>query len=108
MSPVNVNLSRDEQHRFDGPIRSFEVQQGEVQVRFPNGRSTRPTAAGKEIPGGDLGGAVLTALKPSIVRVTSTSEAEVAEKHGQRQASRQAKAAAQGQDAPLRTKPPLS
>lgn len=99
MSPVNVNLGRDEQHRFDGPIRSFEVQQGSAELKLPNGRTTHAATAGQTIPGGDVGGTILRALEPSIVRVTSTSEAEVAERHGQRTAERKAAKAAQGEDA---------
>lgn len=104
--PVNVNLGRDEQQRFDGPVRSFEVQQGKVQLRKPNGKTIRPTGAGQTIPGGDVGGTILRALAPSIVRVTSTSEAEVAERHGQRAAERKAAKAAQGEDAKPEVRPP--
>lgn len=105
--PTLVNLGRDQQHRFDGPQRTLEVQQGKVQLRSPNGKTSRPTGAGKTIPGGDIGGCVLRALEPSIVRVTSTSEAEVAEKRGQRTAERKA-ARAGGEDAALaEVRPPV-
>lgn len=105
--PTLVNLGRDQQHRFDGPQRTLEVQQGKVQLQSPNGKTTRPTGAGKTIPGGDIGGCVLTALEPSIVRVTSTSEAEVAERHGRRAAEHKAQKASQGEDAaPEPARPP--
>lgn len=97
--PTLVNLGRDQQHRFDGPQRTLEVQQGKVQLQSPNGKTSRPTGAGQTIPGGDVGGTILRALEPSIVRVTSSSEAEVAERTGQRAAERQAAKAAQGEDA---------
>lgn len=105
--PTLVNLGRDQQHRFDGPQRTLEVQQGKVQLQSPNGKTSRPTGAGKTIPGGDVGGTILRALEPSIVRVTASSEAEVAERTGQRAAERQAAKAAQGEDAaPEPARPP--